>query len=123
MGIRERMAGVPLKRQMEILQGLLETLPRPPAHVMPAFQIREMRFWIDRTRAVESSHLGGRQGKLNGPGDCMGDLSLHGENVSQIAVEGLGPEVLLGRGLNQLSRNSDSIPCPQNGSLDDGVCF
>ena len=50
--------------------------------------------------------------------DPLGDLALHGEDVLHVAVVDFGPDVLLGRGVDQLPGDADAIPRATHASLE-----
>ena len=54
-------------------------------------------------------------------GDCLGDLALQGEDVAQFPLIGLGPEVLIGVGADQLGGDPSGGAGKKYGTFDDHV--
>jgi hypothetical protein len=47
---------------------------------------------------------------LEGDGDCLGDFVLQFEEVGQLAVVALGPEMPARRGVDELRRHAKLVP-------------
>src|ERR1700730_15196549 len=63
--------------------------------------------------------LGAGQRWLDRGGDTRGDVVLHREDVSQIAVVTLGPEMGTGGCIDQLAGDAHALPGPAHAALED----
>ena len=53
--------------------------------------------------------LGGSDGRRDGDGRGLSDFILHGENVGEITVVALGPDMIAGLGLNKLCGHPNAV--------------
>src|SRR5688572_2761757 len=88
---------------------------------MAAFQEGFVRSRIHWTTLRQPRLFLRRELNLYLVSDGAGDVALKREHVTQIALVLLAPEVCVGRGVNQLRRDSNAAVRPQHGALDDGV--
>ena len=63
------------------------------------------------------------RGKANrdAVGDLTSQLALHGENVADIQVVGLCPQMAVGSGTDELGGHANAIAGPHYRSLDQGI--
>src|SRR5687767_15672964 len=84
---------------------------------MAAFQEGFVRSRIHWTTLRQPRLFLRRELNLYLVSDGAGDVALKREHVTQIALVLLAPEVCVGRGVNQLRRDSNAAVRPQHGAL------
>jgi hypothetical protein len=70
---------------------------------------------IRSAEPLAQRHLPGAQGG----GDLLGDLALDRENVLDVAIIGLGPEMFVGPGIHELAHDADPVSGPPHAPLED----
>ncbi len=77
--------------------------------VLPRHQVELVRFRIGRRALLDRLLLGRQQLQLQRLDDGFGDLVLQREDVVQIPVEALGPEVAVGRAVDELRGDAHAV--------------
>jgi hypothetical protein len=67
---------------------------------------------------LDRTFLGGRELRLQLVGDAFGDLALDGEDIGQIAIVGLRPEVSVVAGIDQLRDHAHLVSRPLDAAFD-----
>jgi hypothetical protein len=75
---------------------------------------------MDGGRGFQPLPDDGRQPDAELAGDLAGDVALDREDVGQPAVVGLGPELTVGPGVDELPDDADLVPRTADASLEDG---
>ena len=88
---------------------------------MAALEERLVRGRIDRAAAGQARFLLRRQLNLNLVGDGARDVALQRQDIPQVALVLLGPQVRIRRRVNQLGGDSDASLRPQDRAFDDGI--
>ncbi len=85
----------------------------------PAQQVQVVSVGVAGRLLLDPLFLLRRQGHRECSGDLLRDLALHFEDVGQLTVEGLAPQMLLGAGIHQVDDDPDPRPRLAHASLED----
>ena len=110
-GVGLGIAGIERDRLIEERNGLLERLAvyTPPKQKLPPAQEGVVRLDVADTAGAEKSCFGRAKLHLQRVDDLERDLVLQRENVGEIAVVALAPEMPAGSRVDQLRSDPDAI--------------
>ena len=84
--------------------------------VVPSLQVQPVRLRVHDSRQMRGPHH-----DVDPAGDVGGDVALQVEDLAEIALVDLGPEVHVGGNLNELRRDPHAAAGSRHGPLDDRV--
>ena len=106
--------------------GLLETIDAPVqcvfgtlVKIIPSLQIIFVGFWIRRGRSGQGGWR--TDGDIDFPCNGLRNLLLQGENIPELTVVFLRPNVFVGGAANQLYRDTNPVSLAYNRSFHQGV--
>ena len=119
--MRERVAGIETDRLLQELDALSERVRTSPVPEMAALEEGLVRGRIDRAAPRQARSLLWGQLHLNFVGDGASDVALQRQDIAQVALVLLGPQVRIRRRVNQLRGDSNAAVRSQHRALDDGI--
>ncbi len=115
--MRRCVAGIPLYRLLEVLDSFVHVLGGPLQAEVTALEEKLVSLPIDRAGTCQPRFLLRRQRNLDLSGDCVRHLALQGEDVAQVALVAVGPQVPVRGRMDQLRRDPHPLPGAQNRPL------
>src|SRR5207245_5974234 len=106
---------------LEIPDRLLEGRLGPSVPEVTSPQVVLVGLPAHRTGARQPGLRVRRQGKSDGPGDGSRDLALQDQHVAEVALIGLGPDMGLVDGLDELSGDAHALTGAAEAALQDVV--
>ncbi len=92
-----------------------------PAQKVGAFEIEEGNFRVHRTRLRKPCLLLWREGMRDAGGNRASHFALYGEDIAQLQVVGVCPQMFIRRGLDELNRDAHPVTGPHHRALDQSV--
>ena len=118
-GIGETEPGIQLQRLLEVFdRGFVLGLAQEVVKV-PGPQVFVVSEQASGRTLLDPLLLVGRERGLQGSRDSLGDVALDGEDVLQLPVVGLGPQVFVGRSVHELADDADLVARPPHAPLQD----
>src|ERR1700693_5626043 len=107
--VGEREFGVQLQRLQEELDGGFVVGLAVEVVELPALQIQIVSGEVPCRALLDPLLFRRRESGFEGGGNPLGDLALDREDVLELAVVGLGPDVLVASGVDELAHDPDPI--------------
>ncbi len=101
--------------------GILPALDSEPIQSISGEQIRVIGLGIHGSERVEAHFIGRGERDMHLIGNRQSHISLQREHIPHLAFIALGPDVLIGGGVDQLGRHPDLLPGCQDRSLHDVI--
>ena len=117
-GMGVRIVGIERQRPVDHLLGLDIVLARALVMQHLGGQRALVGRHAGRLHARDLVVLGGFQAARQGGDDGAGDLVLHGEDIVELAVVALGPDVHVGRRVDELDGNAQPVARLAHAALD-----
>src|SRR5207237_6219169 len=120
-GVGERVTGISFDRLIEVSNGFVQSVCRSLVPEIATPRVCLIRGWIHLARQAKASLFS--RGHLDS--DLVGDrpsyLALQRQDVAQVALVILGPNVMITAGVDQMHRDSNALAHSGYCALDHGV--